>query len=64
MSEEYIENYGFNVSESKDTLDFYFQTINSKEEEFHRTTLTDIPKRVSSNDIDNAIKQYIIKLEN
>lgn len=62
LLEEYIRSYGFDVSESKDTLDFYFQTINSKEEEFHRMTLTDIPKRVSSNDIDNAIKTIYNKI--
>lgn len=62
LFEEYIGSYGFDVHESKDTLDFYFQTINSKEEEFHRMTLTDIPKRVSNGDIDNAIKTIYNKV--
>lgn len=56
MFEEYITTYGFDVFESKRKIDFYFQTINSKEDEFHHIIMTDIPKRVSSNDIDNAIK--------
>lgn len=41
---------------SKGKLDFYFQTINSKEGKFHHIIMTDIPKRVSNADIDNAIK--------
>lgn len=56
LLEEYIGSYVFDVSESKNKLEFYFQTRNSKEEEFHHITMTDIPKRISSNDIDNAIK--------
>lgn len=62
LSEEYIRSYTFNASESKDTLDFYFQTINSKEDEFHHMTLTDIPKRVSSNDIGRVIKALYNKV--
>ena len=59
MSEEYIVSYAIadlGSIGSKGKLDFYFQTINSKEDEFHHIIMTDIPKRVSSNDIDNAIK--------
>lgn len=56
LFEEYITTYGFDVFESKRKIDFYFQTRNSKEEEFHYITMTDIPKRISSNDIDNTIK--------
>ena len=62
LLEEYITRYGFDDFGSKDKLDFYFQTRNSKEGEFHRMTLTDIPKRVSSNDIDNAIKTIYNKI--
>lgn len=56
LLEEYIVSYGFDDFGSKDKLDFYFQTRNSKEEGIHHMTITDIPKRVSDNDIDNAIK--------
>ena len=62
LFEEYIGSYGFDVSESKNKLEFYFQTRNSKEEEFHRITITDIPKRVSAADIDNAIKTIYNKI--
>lgn len=33
-----------------------------EEEEFHHITITDIPKRVSDNDIDNAIKTIYNKV--
>lgn len=56
LLEEHIISYGFDDFGSKDKLDFYFQTRNSKEEEYHHMTITGIPKRVSDNDIDNAIK--------
>lgn len=62
LFEEYIVSYGFDVFESKRKIDFYFQTRNSKEEEFHHITMTDIPKRASSNDIDNAIKTIYNKV--
>ena len=62
LFEEYITSYGFDVFESKRKIDFYFQTRNSKEEEFHHITMTDIPKRISSNDIDNAIKTIYNKV--
>ena len=59
LFEEYIVSYAIadlGSIGSKGKLDFYFQTINSKEDEFHHIIMTDIPKRISSNDIDNAIK--------
>lgn len=59
LFEDYIVSYAIDdlgSIGSKGKLDFYFQTINSKEDEFHHIIMTDIPKRVSSNDIDNAIK--------
>ena len=62
LCEDYIISYGFDDLGSKDTLDFYFQTRNSKEEEYHHMTITDIPKRVSDNDIDNAIKTIYNKV--
>lgn len=62
LLEEYIVSYGFDDLGSKDTLDFYFQTRNSKEEEYHHMTMRDIPKRVSDNDIDNAIKTIYNKV--
>lgn len=62
LFEEYIISYGFDVFESKRKIDFYFQTRNSKEEEFHHITITDIPKRIRSNDIDNAIKTIYNKV--
>ena len=62
LFDEYIGSYGFDVPESKGKLDFYFQTRNSKEEEFHHMTITDIPKRISNSDIDNAIKTIYNKV--
>lgn len=62
LLEEYIVSYGFDDFGSKDKLDFYFQTRNSKEGEYHHMMITDIPKRVSDNDIDNAIKTIYNKV--
>lgn len=62
LLEEYIVSYGFDDFGSKDKLDFYFQTRNSKDEEYHHMTMTDIQKRVSDNDIDNAIKTIYNKV--
>lgn len=62
LFEEYIVSFSFDDLGSKDKLDFYFHTINSKEGEFHHMTLTDIPKRVSSNDIDRVIKALYNKI--
>lgn len=62
LLEEYIVSYGFDDFGSKDKLDFYFQTRNSEEEELHHMTITDIPKRVSNNDIDNVVKTIYNKV--
>lgn len=62
LLDEYIVSYGFDDFGSKDKLDFYFQTRNSKEEEFHHMTITDIPKKISSADIDNALKTIYNKV--
>ena len=62
LLEEYIASYGFDDFGSKDKLDFYFQTRNCKEEEFHHMTITDIPKRVTDNDIENTIKELYNKV--
>lgn len=59
LFEDYIVSYAIDdlgSTGSKGKLDFYFQTINSKEGDFHHIIMSDIPKRLSSNDIDNAIK--------
>ena len=55
LFEEYIVSYGYDDFGSKDKLDFYFQTRNSKEGEFHHMTITDIPNHVSNNYIDNEL---------
>ena len=62
LFEEYIVSYGFDDFGSRDKLDFYFQTRNSNEGDFHLVTISDIPKRVSDNDIDNAIKTIYNKV--
>ena len=56
LFEDYIISYGFDDFGSKDKLDFYFQTRNAKEGDFHHVTMRNIPKRVSENDIDTAIE--------
>ena len=62
LLEEYIVSYGFDDFGSKDKLDFYFQTRNTNEEECHHMTITDIPKRVTDNDIENTIKELYNKV--
>ena len=54
--EEYIVSYTIDVLRSKDKLDFYFQTINSKEDYVHQMAVTHIPKRVDKAYIDRVIK--------
>ena len=62
LFEDYITSYGFDDFGSKDKLDFYFQTRNTNDEEYHHVKLRNIPKRVSDNDIDNAIKTICNKV--
>ena len=62
LFEDYITKYIWLLCFYLHKLDFYFQTRNSKEEGFHHMTMTDIPKRVSDNDIDNAIKTIYNKV--
>lgn len=65
LFEEYIVSYAIDdlgSIGSKGKLDFYFQTRNSKEEEFHHMMITDIPKRISNSDIDNVIKTIYNKV--